>query len=130
MKKIDTAVAEIAKQDKESPLTASLVGKMKKLNNVVTFVRQASTERKTSLQECLDACKKFWPGLEKLRGTLRDVQGKIETQGEPHFKPEAIEELIKEHEVSLNNVLTSQTVFLFQGWIKRRTSSCIFVDWY
>ena len=100
VRKTEASINELAKQDKDCPVTMSLVGKMKKLNSLVAFVRKANDERKTSLQEGLDACKQFWPGLEQLRDTLADVQGKIEVQGEPHYEPRAIEELQKQHEVS------------------------------
>ena len=96
--KLDSAVDEISKKDPDSQTSKIITGKMKKLKSTVGFVKDASENRTKSLADGLKACQQFWPGLEKLKETLMDVQHKIESQGEPRLEPEAVEELQHEHE--------------------------------
>ena len=110
VEKLDSAIKEIAKHDPQSTITTSMIAKMKKLNNAVVYVKKGTEERKAALEEGLDACQQFWPGLEKLKDTLMDVQHKIEVQGEPHYKPEAIEELQHAHEALRDELDSNEEV--------------------
>ena len=100
IEKANKAFEIILKEDPDSLLSTAMKEKLRKLNNTMKFVKNAAKERRDSLEESLDACRKFWPGLEQLRDTLRDVQGRMdEVQDEPRAEPTAIEEHQREHEV-------------------------------
>ena len=108
--KLDVAVVEISKKDPDSQTSKTIAGKMKKLKSTVSFVKDANDTRSKSLTDGLVACQKFWPGLEKLKETLMDVQHKIESQGEPHFEPVAVEELQREHEALRDELDSNEEV--------------------
>ena len=110
VERIETAVEEIRKQDPESQIAKSMAGKKKKLQNTVAFVKEATDARRKALEDGLTACRKFWPGLEQLKKTLMDVQHKIESQDEPHFQPQAIEKLQKEHDALRDELDSNEEV--------------------
>ena len=108
--KLDGAVDDISKKDPDSQTSKTITGKMKKLKSTVSFVKDANETRTKTLSDGLEACQKFWPGLEKLKETLMDVQHKIESQGEPHLEPEAVEELQHEHEALRDELDSNEEV--------------------
>ena len=108
--KLDSAVEDISKKDPDSQTSKAITGKMKKLKNTLAFVKDANEARANALTDGLNACQKFWPGLEKLKETLMDVQHKIESQGEPHLEPESIEVLQHEHEALRDELDSNEEV--------------------
>ena len=108
--KLDSAVEEIAKEDPDSQTSKAIAGKLKKLKSTVAFVKEANETRADALHDGMEACQKFWPGLEKLKETLMDVQHKMESQGEPHFDPEAVEELQRDHEALRDELDSNEEV--------------------
>ena len=93
------SIEKLCKEELDSPISSSLQAKQKKIENLRNYVKSASVSRRKSLEESLDACKKFWPGIDKLHLILQDVKGSLESQEEPRINPKVIEALQREHEV-------------------------------
>uniref|UniRef100_A0A7M5V1J7 Uncharacterized protein n=1 Tax=Clytia hemisphaerica TaxID=252671 RepID=A0A7M5V1J7_9CNID len=95
---VNERVDEVLKTDPTSPASKALKDKQRKLNNNWTFITNGTRERRNSLEETKEAAEKFWPGLEKIKDTLLDVQTKLDDEGEPGLNPESVDEMLKEHE--------------------------------
>ena len=92
------SIDSILQEDPKSSGSMALKDKQRKLNNLWKFISTAAPERRSALENSLDAAKKFWPGLEKLKDTLVEVQAKFDEELEPSMEPEQIDEILKEHE--------------------------------
>ena len=95
------SIENLCKEEPDSPISSSLRAKQKKILNLRNYVKSGSVSRRKSLEESLDACKKFWPGIDKLHLILQDVKRSLESQEEPHIDPKVIETLQREHEVGI-----------------------------
>jgi len=95
---VNERVNNILETDPTSPASKALKDRQRKLNNNWGFITNGTKERRNSLEETKDAAEKFWPGLDKIKNTLLDVQTKLDDEGEPGINPESIDEMMKDHD--------------------------------
>ena len=107
---VNNSINNILQEDPKSPASLALKDKQRKLNNLSKYNTGAATDRRNVLEGSRDGARKFWPGLEKLKDTLLDVQTKMDDQGEPSIEPEAIDEMLKEHEEMHNDLNSNEDV--------------------
>ena len=105
MSRVSASIDIICREDENSPISVNLKERQRKIGNVVSFLKNASESRKKSLQDSLEASKKFWPGIERLQTILRDVKTNLDSEDEPHIDPASIQDLQHEHEVGSAFVL-------------------------
>ena len=99
VEQILASIDHIVKEDSTSPVAVNFKEKQRKINSLLGFLKGAAESRRNSLDESLDACKKFWPGIEKLQKILEDVTACLDSEEEPRADPKDIEVLQREHEV-------------------------------
>ena len=96
-----SSMDSICHEDETSPVSVSLREKQKKIMNLMAFLRSAAAGRRKSLQDSLEASKKFWPGVDSLQTILHGVKTNLDSESEPHVDPSAIQALQQKHEVWL-----------------------------
>jgi hypothetical protein len=74
--------------------------KMTRVKGLYIEIEALSSDRHLALDSVLEACDKFWDGVEQLRISLKVVQGHLDTHDPPATELHHIEEQVHEHEVS------------------------------
>lgn len=92
---VDVAV----KANPGSSTTELMVEKMARVKSLYVEVEAMSGDRHLALGSVLEACEKFWEGVEQLRVSLRDVQEHLDTHDPPAAELHQIEEQLHDHEV-------------------------------
>lgn len=88
-----------------SATTELMTEKMTRVKTLYVEVEAMSSDRNLALESVLDACEKFWEGVEQLRLSLRDVQEHLDTHDPPAAEFHQIEEQIHDHEVSYPKIV-------------------------
>lgn len=91
---------ELAVQSNPGTSTAELMTeKMGRVKSLYLENETLSSERQLALDNVLQACEKFWEGVEQLRIALKSVKGHLDTQDPPAAEVTHVEEQIQEHQV-------------------------------
>ena len=96
---VNESVENVLSEDADSPAAVALKDRQRKMNNVYKFVVDSLKDKKQVVENSKSAAQRFWPGLEKIKDTLADVQAKMDDLGEPPFEVEEIDQLLREHEL-------------------------------
>lgn len=95
------AQVNIAVKTNPGTATAELMNeKMARVKGLYVENEALCSDRQLALESVLEACDKFWDGVEQLRISLRNVQGHLDTHDPPAADLQHIEEQMHEHEVS------------------------------
>ena len=107
------AQVDIAVKANPGTSTAELMTeKMARVKGLYTENEALSSDRHLALESVLEACDKFWDGVDQLRISLKVVQGHLDTHDPPAAEVPHIEEQIHEHEVLTNTF--NKVVKLYQ----------------
>lgn len=98
---VDIAV----KANPGSATTELMTEKMTRVKTLYVEVEAMSSDRHLALESVLDACEKFWEGVEQLRLSLRDVQEHLDTYDPPAAEFNQIEEQVHDHDVSYPKIV-------------------------
>ncbi|CAG9820406.1 unnamed protein product [Phaedon cochleariae] len=78
--------------NRADPAIKDIKHKLDKLKNLWDDVQKATHDRGKSLEEALEAAKKFWKELHAIMVTLKDIEDSLASQEAPAVEPKAIQE--------------------------------------
>ena len=95
------AQVDIAVKTNPGTSTAELMTeKMARIKGLYNENETLCNDRRQALDDVLEACDKFWEGVEQLRMSLKAVQAHLNSNDSPAAELHHIEEQIHENEVS------------------------------
>ena len=100
---VDETGAQVDIAVKANPGTSTaelMTEKMARVKGLYNEIEILCTDRHQALDDVLEACDKFWEGVEQLRISLKAVQGHLNANDPPAAEPHHIEEQVHENEVS------------------------------
>ncbi len=99
---VDETDAQVNIAVKANPGTSTaelMTEKMARVKGLYVEVEALCSDRHLALDSVLEACDKFWDGVEQLRISLKVVRGHLDAHDPPAAELHQIEEQIHEHEV-------------------------------
>ncbi|XP_044737986.1 dystonin isoform X15 [Chrysoperla carnea] len=92
VKKAASDVLNKAGNRQGDPAIKDIKKKLEKLNNLWQDVQKATTDRGRTLDDALEAAKKFWKQLHHVMAVLKDLQDSLSSQEPPAVEPSKIQE--------------------------------------
>jgi hypothetical protein len=100
------AQVDIAVQTNPGTSTAELMTeKMARVKGLYIEVEAMCNDRHLALDSVLEACDKFWDGVDQLRIALKVVQGHLDAHDPPAAELPHLEEQMHEHEVGTDLII-------------------------